>query len=382
MFSMFFGAGNSIFPLLVGIESGQHWGPAILGFILTAVCVPIMGVVAMIYFRGNYDAFFFRLGKVPGAALIAFLICLIGPFVALPRCITLSYSTLALYVPQLPLWVFSAISCAVIYISVMRRGRLLALLGYVLTPLLLFGMLTIIGAGLYNPPSAPEVDVLASTAFFSGLEWGYNTLDLIAAFFFSSVVMTSLARQMGEEGEADSTAVFQSVMGASLITAVLLGVIYAGFGMVAASYSENLSIVNEDQVLGAVAFEILGPMAGIFATITIIMACFTTEITLAQVFGTYLSEEVFRGKVHYRWSLVITLLLTFGISLLGFSQIVAIVKPVVFHLYPTIIVIALVNLLHKLFGFKPVKLPALLTFLATVLYYQYPSLVQLLSQSS
>lgn len=368
MFSMFFGAGNSIFPLLIGTESGDMTSWAVFGMILTAVCVPITGVISMVFFKGDYDAYFFRLGKIPGMLLIALLMAMIGPLIAVPRCISLSYSTLALSIPGLPLWGFSLASCALIYVLVMRPGRLLSMLGYVLTPLLLVGILTVIGAGIINPPPAQPSGLAVGEAFVSGLEWGYNTLDLLAAFFFSSVVMTSLAKQMDVHDDRDFKKLIPSVLSSSFLAGFLLAVIYAGFAFVASRYSQGLSEVEPDQILGAVAYQILGPTAGIFATVTVIMACFTTEIALVQVFGTYLSEEIFQKKLGYRPCLVITLAITFLVSLLGFDEIVKVAKPAVLLLYPTFIVMAFVNLAHKLFGFKPIKVPILLTFVATVIF--------------
>lgn len=367
MFSMFFGAGNSIFPLLLGQKTGAMAPYAILGLILTAVCVPITGVISMIYYEGDYDKYFYRLGRIPGALIIALLLFIVGPLVAIPRCITLSYSTMAVSAPQIPLWGFSLASCALIYAFVSSPGRLLNLLGYVLTPLLLFGIVTIIVMGLWNPPTAPVSDLGASEAFLAGLQEGYNTLDLMAAFFFSSVVMTSLAQQMEMGEDRDMKRLFPSVLKSSFLAGSLLAIIYAGFGLVASVYSANLSVVDTDQILGAVAHQVLGSQAGIFATITVVMACFTTEITLAQVFGTYLSEELFRGKLGYRPCLALTLALSFVVSLMGFSQIVAIFKPIIFALYPSFIVLSLVNLAHKLWGFKPVKTPVLVTFLITLI---------------
>ena len=97
MFSMFFGAGNITFPLIIGqtVEDGLVW--ALLGLILTAVLIPFSGLMSITLFEGDYESFFSRIGRIPGMSVIIMLICLIGPFGGIPRCITLTYSTLKVY---------------------------------------------------------------------------------------------------------------------------------------------------------------------------------------------------------------------------------------------------------------------------------------------
>lgn len=371
MFSMFFGAGNSIFPLLLGQKTGNMAPPAILGLIITAVFVPITGVVSMLYYRGDYESYFARLGQIPGRLIVGVLLSILGPFVAIPRCITLSYSTMSVSLPGTHLWAFSLASCLMIYLFVGKQGRLLSLLSYVLTPLLLFGIVTIIVLGLWQSPTPPLSELSSVNAFLEGLKEGYNTLDLLAAFFFSSVVVTSLAQQMNVQKESDFDSLFPMVIRASLIAGVLLAIIYLGFGLVAAAYSAELNITDNDQILGAVAHQILGSQAGVFATATVVMACFTTEITLSQVFADYLSKDLSRGKLSYPVCLLFTLILTFAVSLLGFSQIVAIFRPLILLMYPAFIVFSLLNIAHKRWGIQSIKLPVLITFVLTIVITYY-----------
>lgn len=115
MFSMFFGAGNIIFPLAVGQYAGDKNFFAMSGLILTAAIMPIVGVVAMILFDGNYRQFFGRLGKVPGFLLALIIISLLGPLGSTPRCIALSYTTLKSSFPELSSALFSAIACGIIF---------------------------------------------------------------------------------------------------------------------------------------------------------------------------------------------------------------------------------------------------------------------------
>src|ERR1700730_16757905 len=97
MFSMFFGAGNIVFPLALGQIAQDKNFYAILGMLITAVGVPFLGLIAMTLFDGDYKRFFGRIGKVPGFIVAACIMGLIGPFGAIPRCIALSYSTAKMF---------------------------------------------------------------------------------------------------------------------------------------------------------------------------------------------------------------------------------------------------------------------------------------------
>src|SRR5438128_476583 len=114
MFSMFFGAGNVIFPLAVGQYAGDKNLSAMLGLIITAAIMPIAGVIAMILYEGNYRQFFGRLGRIPGFIVALFIISLLGPLGSTPRCIALSYTTLKSSFLQMSPVLFSAIACTLV----------------------------------------------------------------------------------------------------------------------------------------------------------------------------------------------------------------------------------------------------------------------------
>jgi len=108
MFSLIFGAGNIIYPVFVGTSSGtEYLFFGLLGFCITTILVPLLGVVSIILFDGNYEEFFGRLGKIPGNILIFICLLILGPLVATPRMVTLSYITVNELIPTpFPLFVF------------------------------------------------------------------------------------------------------------------------------------------------------------------------------------------------------------------------------------------------------------------------------------
>lgn len=369
MFSMFFGAGNIIFPLALGAFAQDQHPFAIFGLIITAVIVPFSGLMTMILFDGNYMQFFNRIGKTAGFTLALLILAILGPLGALPRCITTSYATIHLLVPSLPLPLFSLISCLLIYFLTFKSRNVLQLLGSILTPLLLLSLLFIIIKGLLISEPAPESFLSSWHIFLQGALSGYNTMDLIAAFFFSSVVIVALYKDESHKlhGKKDHKLLFK----ASLIGAILLAIIYIGFTSLSANFATLLSGVSQDELLGKIAFHLLGPYAALVVSIAVFFACLTTEIALALVFAEFAHLYLANGKLNYKASLVATLVVSFLISTLSFEGISKFLGPLLQVTYPSLIVLTFCNLCYKLFKFKHVKIPVGLTFLITLFIYFY-----------
>ncbi|MCP5469545.1 MAG: branched-chain amino acid transport system II carrier protein [Chlamydiales bacterium] len=371
MFAMFFGAGNVVFPLTLGQSAldKNFWG--ILGMAVTAVIVPLAGLFAMLLYGGNYNEFFKKVGRVPGFILIALIVALIGPFAGVPRCITISFATFSAFghVPGINLITFSLINAALIFLFTIKPSRVLNLIGKYLTPVLLLSLGAIVVRGLFGMPHADHALLTRWETFSKGFLEGYNSMDLLATFFFSSVVLLCLRnpKQKGEE-TTDQRRKMMKVAGiGGLISSVLLMSIYVSFSYLAASYSTSLGGVQGHEMLGALANRLLGPYAGLFVGVAVFFACLTTEIALAVVASRFISETVSRGKISYPVALGGVLFVSFLVSTLNFTGIATMLTPVLQLCYPALIVLAVANILHKTFAFKPVKLAFYGTLLATLM---------------
>lgn len=155
IFSMFFGAGNLLYPLKVGMHAGSHLFFGMLGFIITAVCLPLAGLVAMILFDGNYEMFFGRLGKKVGNFIIFICMLVIGPIIAIPRIVTLSHTMTAPFLPDVLQVVtpqssllFALIFLGITFLTTYRENRIVDLLGHVISPLLVISLAIIIIKGI------------------------------------------------------------------------------------------------------------------------------------------------------------------------------------------------------------------------------------------
>ncbi|MCH9630675.1 MAG: Branched-chain amino acid transport system 2 carrier protein [Chlamydiia bacterium] len=362
LFSMFFGAGNVIFPLIIGQTVKGNLFFSLCGLMITAIIVPFSGVISTSLFQGDYQSYFRRVGAVPGFLIILLLFALIGPFGGIPRLIGLSYSSLKVYLPKIKLFSFSAISCIVILLFSIRKKDILKVLGLVLTPILLISLCVIIVKGTFFSQASHHhgESLKPLKAFFYGIKEGYNTMDLLASFFFASMVYKRMKSQSVSD---EPKSMMVNMLKASVIGATLLALVYVGFSYVAATFCSELSTVSSDQYLGKIGQIVLGKHAGIIVCLTIVMSCLTTAIALSSLCADFLCDLFKDRKPSYPLSLLIVLILTWGVSTLEFSGIVRILSPVLQICYPSLLAVSILNIFYKVYGFKHIKIPVFVIFI-------------------
>jgi LIVCS family branched-chain amino acid:cation transporter len=374
MFAMFFGAGNVVFPLFLGKYTGENIYIALLGLFVTAILVPFLGLMTMLLYHGNYKEFFEKLGKKPGRFLIFLIMLLIGPLAGMPRCITLSFSTFSNTFPGTELWIFSLASCIVIFLLAYKKQSITSVLAYFLTPFLLVCLLTIIIVGCFNGPDGLDFssfyNVSRIDSFLIGLKEGYNTMDLLAALFFSTIVLGSLAEISRDKstGHVNKKLLLKNAFQSSLIAMSLLTLIYCGFGVLAAKNASLLATVENDALISVLARHTLGEFTSLFSNGAVSLACLTTALTLAVIFASFLKKEFFKN-ISYEFSLLITLTVTYLITFLRFSGIVQVIFPIIAVCYPVLIVTSIIGFSHKMFGTKFYKWPVILSFIISGFTY-------------
>lgn len=346
MFSMFFGSGNLVFPLLVGKESLHQYPFAIAGFIVTAVLVPFLGLIGMILFDGNYRSYFDRLGRIPAFLLIAVILMLIGPFGVVPRCVTVAYGGFGLLFPDLPFPVFSLLFCAAIIACIWAKNRIIDIIGLFLTPFKLGGIVILILFGLWFGNPTLQGELASPEAFANALFKGYQTMDLMAAFFFSSAIVSYLRNHLSVQ-EGNKPLVTMSVW-ASLIGAFLLALIYIGFISLGAKYAPHLHNTQPEQLLVAIGGQALGYFAKPVIAVILAVGCLATAVILSTLFVDFLQKDVMQDRLERPQAILATMAITFTISLLGFSKLMTLLGTVLDVAYPALIALAVMNIVDKL----------------------------------
>jgi LIVCS family branched-chain amino acid:cation transporter len=353
MFSMFFGSGNLVFPLLAGKESLDQYPMATVGFMLTAVLVPFLGLIGMILFDGNYRSYFERLGKVPALFLIAAILMLIGPFGVVPRCITVAYGGFNLLMPNLPFEIFSLLFCGAIIACIWTKSKIIDIIGLFLTPFKLGGIVILIVFGLWFGDNAVPSEMSTPKAITNAFFMGYQTFDLMAAFFFSSAIVYYMRNHL--TAQDDNKTLIKMSIYASLIGAFLLTVVYIGFLGLGAKYAPYLQDAQPEHLLVAIGGHALGYFAKPIIAIILAVGCLATAVILSTLFVDFLQTDVSKEKLKRPAAIFITMAITFAVSLLGFSKLMAVLGCILDVAYPALIALAIMNIISKLTPYNHVQ---------------------------
>ena len=371
IFSMLFGAGNLMFPIAVGMVSGDLNFFGLSGFLLTAVFLPITGIVAMILFDGDYKSFFYRLGDIPGFLIILACMLIIGPIIAIPRIVTLSHIMISPFIPEISSLIFTLIFLGVTFLLTFRESKIMDLLGKFISPVLLISLMIIIVKGFIYAGDPLKASDTALNLFIKNIQFGYGTMDLFGGIFFASIVLTMLKENLGHVTDVKSLKKL-AIIGfkAGLLGTFLLGLIYVGLSYLGVYYGFGLENANAGEIFRDVSMRILGSYGAFIIAIAVLFACLSTSIALYAVVGEYLQKEIFRNKIKFAPSLVILTFLCIPLSMYGLDLILNLtVGPILYIGYPVLIAITFLNIAYKWFDFKPIKIPVLVVTIAMVLKY-------------
>ena len=368
LFSMFFGAGNIIFPPYLGLGSGPEW---ILGFIcyyIADIGLAIMAIFALIKNDGNLNNITDRIGKIPGEIMVAVIILCIGPFIAVPRTGATTYEMFVVPLfgqisPVIPIIIFFGISLAL----TLRESAVIDIIGKFLTPLLFIGLLVMIVIGMVNPiGEISNVPMMESVAL-EGINAGYQTMDVLAAMIFGIIIIKSVE----EKGYTEAKVKSATARNASIVAAIGLLIVYFGLTYLGATTSEIFNMnINRSELIINISYGLLGNAGTIVLGIVVTLACLTTAIALITSTADYF-HDLSNGKISYKLIAVITAALSAALAMIGTDQIIAIASPVLSLLYPgAMTLLALSFLKDKIsdFTLRFAVVGALTGSLCTLLY--------------
>jgi LIVCS family branched-chain amino acid:cation transporter len=255
-----------------------------------------------------------------------------------------------------------------------NRQKLIGILGKYLTPILLLSLGALIAFGFIQEPSWNMAIISKGDSFLQGLITGYNTMDLIAAFLFSSLVIPHFQiNKTTQNIDKKNWPLFKKMLLSSLIAAFLLVITYLGLCLISARHAGSFDeTIKAEDILSAIAIKLLGPLGGLIASLTVMTACLTTAITLTSIFSDYLQRDIFKQKISSKASLIITLFIAAIFSNFGFDGIASFLSPLLQIIYPALILLTFLNLMHALYGFKNLKTALILLFLASTIFYFLP----------
>ena len=353
LFSMFFGAGNLIFPPMVGKLAGTNLAAAMLFFGITAVVLPVLGMMAMAKTRGLPN-----LGERVGTKFSVFFTIVIymsiGPCLAIPRAGSVPFEmAIAPYLPHGFSGRWALLAYTVVFftaagiISVMDDKKMQKLMGNILTPTLLIMLLALFAASLFAdmPPYRAPQDAYALHPMLKGFVDGYLTMDTLAALNFGLVITLSIEAH----GIFDQKKIRGINVKISLIAGIILFLIYlmlADIGAKSAALFPDTT--NGAQILANVSTRLFGKFGAVIIALIFTLACLTTCVGLLASISHYFSTLI--PRLSYRRWVILWTLISFVLANIGLDGILKYNIPVLTAIYPVSIMLIALALCEKIVG--------------------------------
>jgi branched-chain amino acid:cation transporter, LIVCS family len=366
LFSMFFGAGNLIFPPFLGQSAGDHLWSALAGFIVSAVGLPILGVIAVAK-AGSFNELNLRVHPLFALIFPFFIYIAIGPGLAIPRAGSLAFEMgMAPFLPEnlvvspISLLVYSIFFFGLAAWLCMYPSKLVDLFGKFLTPILLVLIAIIFIKSLMDPMGSfvAPMGNYGENPLFQGILEGYLTMDALAALAFGIVIANTLTAQGVHDNKKKSLYMIYAGLGAG----VLLAVIYLILGYLGASSSSLGQAENGAIILSNIMTYLFGQSGTLLLGIVFTLACFCVSIGLITSCSQFFSNAI--PKVTYKIWVIILAVLSAAIANLGLTQILQISVPILGMIYPIAIVLIVLGLLDDMINKKPYIYSSVIGFVA------------------
>lgn len=340
LFSMFFGAGNIIFPPYLGMEAGAQWGHAFFFYYLADIGLAIFAIFTLVRQHGDVDAITGRIGNRAGQTLMSLVILCIGPMIALPRTGATTYEMFVVPIfgsinSTIPLIIFFSI---ILLLSI-RESSVIDILGKFLTPVLFVCLIVLIICGIVSPLGPISPEPMIDNVVTEGINAGYQTMDVMAALAFGIVIVKTVSAK----GYTDDKEKHRVVCSASLIAAAGLFIVYCGLTYLGATSSGFYTAdINRSRLILNIVGKLMGYPGIIMLGIIVTLACITTAVALVTASAEYFSD-LSRGRLKYQPLAVLTCAVSAAIATFGIDQIVALASPVLSLIYPGMFVLIILS---------------------------------------
>lgn len=341
LFSMFFGAGNLIFAPSLGVQAGSQVWPALAGMLITSVAMPVLAICIIAPY-GTASHMISRISKPLGPIFMTLVYLLIGPCIAIPRTASTALEMWQWMLPASWMRIMAVfLFFGVAWCMAVRPGKLKDILGKVMGPILLLLILFVCVPLLAGPEDvAASTGAFSTAPFMTGLNEGYQTMDILAAFCFGILITTSI-QKMKLSNPRKSLAV------AALWAGVLLCAVYILLAISCARSSASLQAYsNGAQILSAAAIQTWGSFGQILSGMIFLVACLNVCSGLLACCSKYF-EETF-GKFSYRSWLILFTLCGAITACTGLDSILSWSGTLLSLISPIAVVILVVGLFHTL----------------------------------
>ena len=364
LFAMFFGAGNLIFPPYLGFLSGSVWQVALLGFLVTGIGMPLLGVIASARAGGSIEHLAGRVGPGFARVLSIVVILAIGPLLAIPRTGAATYELGVR--PNLP-WVSPALS-SLVYFAItlffaLNQSKVVDKIGKILTPFLIATLLLIILKGIFSPLASPVQGSL-SNPFSSGFREGYQTMDAMASIVFAEIIIAAIVFK----GYSKVTDQIKLASLSAVVAASGLGLVYGGLMYLGATSRSLFSPdIERTSLLINITQGVLGGAGKVALGLAVALACLTTSIGLTATVGDYFST-ITKGRLKYKVICVATVVFSGIFATVGVTRIVQVAVPLLVLVYPMAICLIILTIAGRKSIHRAVYIGAIIGTLSTSVF--------------
>ncbi len=362
LFSLFFGAGNLILPPTLGVKSGLDWWVVVLGFVTTAVTIPILAIFAHAKLQGTLFDFGKKVSPFFSTAY-CLLIYTIAIAIPSPRTAAVTHEmTVQPFFGTAPV-ITSIVYFFLVFIFAMNRSRIIGLIGQFLTPIIVTILLIIIGVAIFSSPET----ILQSTfkiPFVDGLLEGYQTFDAIGGVVVGAVIIISLNYSTHTSFKARKKLIRQAGIIAGLGLFLIYGGLILSGSLFSSTFVENASRI---EILSSLSAQTLGGLGASFLSILVALACFTTAVGIVTGTADYIKGICNNAQKAYTITAATASIIGIVVGSYQVDFIITIAVPVLMFLYPITIVLILLNIVPEKFASKRVfRAVVLVTFLFSI----------------
>ncbi|WP_444980431.1 branched-chain amino acid transport system II carrier protein [Lysinibacillus piscis] len=353
LFALFLGAGNIIFPPLLGQQAGENIAVAMLGFLATGVGLPLLAIVAVAKAGGDLQVLANRVNPVFGVMFTSIVYLAIGPFFAMPRTGSVSYEIgIAPLLPEgfthhsVSLFITSVLFFAFILYLSLNPSKLVDRIGKILTPALLIVILLLAIKSFITPMGQAQqaVGSYVISPFAEGFVQGYLTMDVLGALVFGIVILQALK----DKGMTNTKQQINTTIFAGVIAAIGLAFVYISLSYIGNTSVESIGTFDNGGSIIAQSVKVLfGHFGSIILAIIILLACISTAVGLLTANAQYFHRLL--PKIPYKVFLYIFTFFSLAITNVGLTKITNASLPVLLVIYPLAIVLMLLSLLDHFF---------------------------------
>jgi len=362
LFSLFFGAGNLILPPTLGLKSGLDWWIVVLGFVLTAVTIPILAIFAHAKLQGTLYDFGKKVSPI-FSTIYCFLIYSIAIAIPSPRTAAVTHEMTVQPFTEATALYTSVIYFVLVFIFAINRSRIIGLIGKFLTPIIVLILMIIIGIAIFTSPGNINPSAF-TTPFVDGILEGYQTFDAIGGVVVGAVIIISLNYSSHTTFDARKKLIRQ----AGLIAGTGLLLIYGGLilsgSLFSSTFAENAS---RTEVLSSLSTQTLGNLGTTFLSVLVALACFTTAVGIVTGTADYVKGICNDSQKAYFITAAIASLIGIIVGSYQVDFIITLAVPALMFLYPITIVLILLNIVDDKFASKLVfRGVVLVTFIFSI----------------